>query len=252
MAKSTGNIARVAELLDAGVSPRALRYALIAVHYRAPLNYSDESLAAATAAVDLLDAAVAELGAYRQDGPDDADLGGLLATADTAFGDALDDDLNVSAALAALFDAVREINRRIDARSLAAGDRAAYGAWQALLAGESAPGLPAAAAAPLLTALGALLHLEDYEAFGTLLPAWDQVALPSRQRGELLAELYQRRGYLDSAAEQWIAIVERSGPDARALQALAEIAAARGFHEDAEVFAQEAGRLSANGAAVLK
>ena len=35
MAKSTGNIARVAELLDAGVSPRALRYALIAVHYRA-------------------------------------------------------------------------------------------------------------------------------------------------------------------------------------------------------------------------
>ena len=35
MAKSTGNIARVADLLDAGVSPRALRYALISVHYRA-------------------------------------------------------------------------------------------------------------------------------------------------------------------------------------------------------------------------
>ena len=35
MAKSTGNIARVGELLEAGVSPRALRYALIAVHYRA-------------------------------------------------------------------------------------------------------------------------------------------------------------------------------------------------------------------------
>ena len=122
MAKSTGNIARVAELLDAGVSPRALRYALIAVHYRAPLNYSDESLAAATAAVDRLDAAVAALGAYRQDGPDDADLGGLLATADTAFGDALDDDLNVSAALAVVFDLVRELNRRIDARALSTAD----------------------------------------------------------------------------------------------------------------------------------
>ena len=39
------------DLVEAGVSPRALRYALIAVHYRVGLNYSDESLAAAAAAV---------------------------------------------------------------------------------------------------------------------------------------------------------------------------------------------------------
>ena len=141
---------------------------------------------------------------------------------------------------------------RLALSPLAAGDRAAYDAWRALLTGDPAPALPAAAAAPLLTALGALLHLENYEAFGTLLPAWDQVALPARQRDELLAELYQRRGYLESAAEQWIAIVEHSGPDTHALQALAEIAAARGFHEDAAVFAQEAGRLSASSAAALK
>ena len=50
MAKSTGNIARVGELLDAGVSPRALRYALIAVHYRAGPQLLDDSLAAAGAA----------------------------------------------------------------------------------------------------------------------------------------------------------------------------------------------------------
>jgi cysteinyl-tRNA synthetase len=122
MAKSIGNIARVGDLLDAGVSPRALRYALIAVHYRAPLNFSDESLAAATAAVDRLDALVAALTSYREDRGDDAALPGLLATADTAFGDALDDDLNVSAALAAVFDLVRELNRRIDARSLSTAD----------------------------------------------------------------------------------------------------------------------------------
>ena len=62
MAKSVGNIARVTELVAAGVSPRALRYSLIAVHYRAPLNYSDESLAAAGAAVDRIDALLAALG----------------------------------------------------------------------------------------------------------------------------------------------------------------------------------------------
>jgi cysteinyl-tRNA synthetase len=118
MAKSTGNIARVGELLDAGISPRALRYALISVHYRAANNYSEESLAAAAAAVDRLDALVLALTAYVEETADDGDLGAVLADADRAFGAALDDDLNVSEALAVLFELVRELNRRIDARSL--------------------------------------------------------------------------------------------------------------------------------------
>ena len=118
MAKSTGNIARPSELFDAGVSPRALRYALLAVHYRATINHSDESLAAAAAALARLDALVAALGAYRQDDGNDADLEATLADARGAFGAALDDDLNISEALAALFDLVRELNRRIEARSI--------------------------------------------------------------------------------------------------------------------------------------
>ena len=48
MAKSSGNIAGVGELLESGVSPRALRLALISVHYRAGLSHSDESLGAAS------------------------------------------------------------------------------------------------------------------------------------------------------------------------------------------------------------
>jgi cysteinyl-tRNA synthetase len=122
MAKSAGNIARVGELLDGGVPARALRYALIAVHYRAPLNWSDDSLAAATAALERLDAAVAALTAYREERPDDPDVATLLGDADTAFGAALDDDLNVSAALASVFDLVRDLNRRIDGRALSTAD----------------------------------------------------------------------------------------------------------------------------------
>ena len=124
MAKSTGNIARVGELLGLGIPPRALRYALISVHYRAPLNYSEESLGAATAAIERLDAAVAALEAYREDRPDDAAMPGILERARTAFGVALDDDLNVSAGLAALFDLVRELNRRLERRSLSTPDAA--------------------------------------------------------------------------------------------------------------------------------
>jgi cysteinyl-tRNA synthetase len=122
MAKSTGNIARVGDVLESGVSARALRYALIAVHYRAPLNYSDESLLAATAALDRLEAAIGALAGYREDGADDPELGDVLAAADDAFGAALDDDLNISAALAVVFDLVRDLNRRIDARILSTTD----------------------------------------------------------------------------------------------------------------------------------
>ncbi len=124
MAKSTGNIASVAELIAAGVSPRALRYALISVHYRAPLNYGDESLVAAAAAVERIDALLAALAAYRDDGPDDATLPALLDMIRSGFEAGMDDDLNVSAALAAVFDGVRELNRRIDARSLSTDDAA--------------------------------------------------------------------------------------------------------------------------------
>jgi cysteinyl-tRNA synthetase len=129
MAKSTGNIARVGELLESGIEPRALRYALISVHYRASLNYTPDSLAAAAAAIDRLDALVAALAAYREQRPDDQDLPSVLEAARTAFDAALDDDLNISAALGALFDLVREVNRRLDARTLSTADAGTVTAW---------------------------------------------------------------------------------------------------------------------------
>jgi len=122
MAKRDGNIARVAELIAGGTSPRALRYALLAAHYRTGLSFSDESLAAAAAAVERLDAVVAALEAYAADGPDDPALPRVLAAAREAFGSALDDDLAISSALGALFDLVRDLNRRIAERTLSTPD----------------------------------------------------------------------------------------------------------------------------------
>ena len=124
MAKSTGNIARIGELVDSGVSPRAIRYALIAVHYRAPLNFSEESLTAAAAAVERIDAVFAALAAYREDRDDDPSLPAALDAIRAGFDAGLDDDLNVSAALGALFDGIRELNRRVDARTLSTADAA--------------------------------------------------------------------------------------------------------------------------------
>ena len=122
MAKSTGNIARVAELLESGVSARALRYVLLAVHYRQGLDYSDSALEAAGAALDRLDTLLAALAGYAEARADDPTLHDLLGAARSGFEEALDDDLNVSAALAALFGLARDVNRRIAARSLSTAD----------------------------------------------------------------------------------------------------------------------------------
>jgi cysteinyl-tRNA synthetase len=122
MAKSTGNIHRVVELLEDGVSPRALRYALLAVHYRQALEFAPDSLAAAAAAIERLDALELALDTYAEARDDSQDLPAVLADARAAFEAALDDDLNVSAALAALFDLVRELNRRIAERGLSTAD----------------------------------------------------------------------------------------------------------------------------------
>jgi cysteinyl-tRNA synthetase len=122
MAKRTGNISNVAELLEAGVLPRALRLALISVHYRQGLDFSDASLDAARAAIERLDAALAALVAYREERADDPSVVALLEGAEGRFDAALDDDLNASAALASVFDLVREANRRIAERSLSTGD----------------------------------------------------------------------------------------------------------------------------------
>ena len=122
MAKSTGNIARVAELLEAGVSARALRYVLLAVHYRQGLDYSQTALDAAGAALERLDTLLAALEGYGEARDDDPTLSELLDRTRSDFDAALDDDLNVSAALAALFDLVRDANRRIAARSISTSD----------------------------------------------------------------------------------------------------------------------------------
>jgi cysteinyl-tRNA synthetase len=122
MAKSVGNIERVTDVLERGVSARALRYALIAVNYRQGLTYTPDSLVAATAAVDRLDALIASLAAYREETADDGTLDDLFAGTRADFEAAMDDDLNVSAALAAVFEFTHEINRRIGARSVSTSD----------------------------------------------------------------------------------------------------------------------------------
>lgn len=113
MAKSLGNYYTVRDLTAKGYDPKAIRYLLMVTHYRQQINFTFEGLEAAKSTVDRLTNFVRRLM--------DADGGGskeqlqvLIEKVRDGFEGAMDDDLNISVALAALFDFVREINNLID------------------------------------------------------------------------------------------------------------------------------------------
>jgi tetratricopeptide (TPR) repeat protein len=125
-------------------------------------------------------------------------------------------------------------------------ERSVFAAWQAARAGAAvATALPAAAAGLVLTMLDALARLEAFDAFAALVAVLVRVGMPELERRHALAELYLRRGYVDLAGEEWLAVCNRHGADERALLGLAAVAAARGMDEDAQLFQAEAAALAA-------
>ena len=119
MSKSRGNFYTLRDVLAKGFSGREIRYQLIATHYRASLNFTFAGLEAARTALRRVDEFTARL-ADAAGGAAGGALPDWAEAAATRFEAAMDDDLNVSAALAALFDAVREGNAAMDAKELTA------------------------------------------------------------------------------------------------------------------------------------
>ncbi|HZO36583.1 MAG TPA: glycosyltransferase [Solirubrobacteraceae bacterium] len=138
-------------------------------------------------------------------------------------------------------DDARAVLELSGAGDLDAGDRTAFTAWADILAGTGSIAGPQAAGA-LTAILEALLRVQETVAFATLLPALSDAVPADRDRHELLAGLYLRRGYLDSAADEWSAVCQ-SEPDVAAMIGLAQVAAARGNDLDAMLFAQAAAEL---------
>ena len=113
-----------------------MRYELLATHYRAALNFTFASLDAARTALRRVDEFTARL-ADAAGSAAPAELPTWARLAATRFEAALDEDLNISAALAALFDAIREGNAALDARALAppaaAAVQALFARWDTAL-----------------------------------------------------------------------------------------------------------------------
>jgi cysteinyl-tRNA synthetase len=131
MSKSLGNYYTLRDLLDQGFDGRCVRFVLLSAHYRESFNFTIDGLKGARTALGRIDECVSRLAKLAAN----AEASDLENQSELTkgFTSAMDDDLNVSAAWAAVFDWVRETNRQIDQASLTAQQAATeHQAWLAV------------------------------------------------------------------------------------------------------------------------
>jgi cysteinyl-tRNA synthetase len=120
MSKSLGNFFTLRDLLAKGFSGREVRYLLLTAHYRETFNFTLEGLAGAKTALARIDECVTKLRERAADilalekNPGQNSVVSLLPS----FTAALDEDLNISGAWGAVFEWIREVNRRLAEHSL--------------------------------------------------------------------------------------------------------------------------------------
>ena len=123
MGHSTGNFVTLEDLFES-FHPQVVRLYLVSTKYRSPVDFSHDSMPQAAAGYERLWSALRAQPAEPSE--DDENSSGELQEASvkarSGFERAMDDDLNTAAALAALYDFGRDINRlgpRSSAESLA-------------------------------------------------------------------------------------------------------------------------------------
>ena len=114
MSKSLGNFYTLRDLLNRGYTGSEVRYLLLSTHYRTQLNFTFSGLDAARSSLQRIGDLIERLRSI-QEPSTGFRIGEYLEKGDLRFKTALADDLNISAALAALFDLVRELNALCDA-----------------------------------------------------------------------------------------------------------------------------------------
>jgi cysteinyl-tRNA synthetase len=110
MSKSLGNFTNLLDLIET-TDPRAYRLLVLQSHYRAPIEVSKDTAAAAAKALERLDTFARRFVAAQGGAIDDAAL--------ERFRERMDDDLDTPAAMALLFDLVRRANADDDERAAA-------------------------------------------------------------------------------------------------------------------------------------
>ena len=120
MSKSLGNFYTLRDLISRGYTGREIRWVLIGTHYRKKLNFTFGAVDQARDLLNKVDELVVRL--QKAAGTGDADIAGFVAGCKQSFENGIFDDLNISGAVAALYELMKGANRRLDQNLLSAED----------------------------------------------------------------------------------------------------------------------------------
>lgn len=128
MSKSLGNFYTLPDVMAKGYTGREVRYALLRVHYRAPLNFTWAGMEESRQALRRIDEWRQRL---RELSVASAISGGTEMQPGQEFQNALDEDLNISAALGFVFESIRQTNREMDANEMSVTSARRWLGWWA-------------------------------------------------------------------------------------------------------------------------
>src|SRR5256885_1613947 len=130
MSKSLGNFYAIPDVLAKGYTGREIRYALIRVNYRTQLNFTWDGMKEARESLGRIDDWLQRLREIAEkENVQRSTSNAQHPIGDSEFEKALDDDLNISAALGFLFETIRETNRLMDENKLDAKTAAGWLSW---------------------------------------------------------------------------------------------------------------------------
>lgn len=116
MSKSLGNFYTLRDLFSLGFTGPEVRYLLLSTHYRTQLNFTFDGLKSARKSLKRFKDFVARV--HRVSGDDGKSYTPFIREAESSFTTALSDDLNISRALASLFDMMRQLNSHLDRKQV--------------------------------------------------------------------------------------------------------------------------------------
>ncbi len=124
MSKSKGNYYTLRDLIDKGVDPLAVRYALLSVPYRKKLNFTFDAIRQAASSLNRIRDFRLRVATERLKPGRNEKVEVLSVEVRQKFEQSMDDDLNTAQALAAVFDFIRDLNTALAEDQVFEGDRA--------------------------------------------------------------------------------------------------------------------------------
>jgi cysteinyl-tRNA synthetase len=122
MSKSLGNFFTVSDLIEKGYSADSIRFTFLSAHYRSKLNFTEDQLKESQKAIDKFNDFIQVLLKAETTEKDDG-IRDIVNSSRQQFEKGMDDDLNMSVALASLYGFIKTVRKKTESEGISSAGR---------------------------------------------------------------------------------------------------------------------------------